>query len=102
MLGPPSARPLFLLQFLAMWTLPFVLLTPAGRREIGLRKSGNTVADFFWSALAGAACTLGAFALRLVLYRQSPHNWNDTLGDRFRIPELRGSMPCPLLFATIA
>src|SRR6266566_2428238 len=63
MLGPPSARPLFLLQFLAMWTLPFVLLTPAGRREIGLRKSGNTVAAFFWSALAGAACALGAFAL---------------------------------------
>src|SRR6184192_3166571 len=49
MLGPPSARPLFLLQFLAMWTLPFVLLTPAGRREIGLRKSGNTVAAFFRS-----------------------------------------------------
>src|SRR5439155_20945152 len=65
MLGPPSARPLFLLQFLAMWTLPFVLLTPAGRREIGLRKSGNTVAAFFWSALAGAACALGAFALGL-------------------------------------
>ncbi len=102
MLGPPSARPLFLLQFLAMWTLPFVLLTPAGRREIGLRKSGNTVAAFFWSALAGAACALGAFALGLVLFGQSPQNWNVTVRDSFRLPELRGSMPGPLLFATIA
>src|SRR6266576_1729802 len=63
MLGPPSARPLFLLQFLAMWTLPFVLLTPAGRREIGLRNSGNTVAAFFCSALAGAARCLALSSL---------------------------------------
>jgi membrane protease YdiL (CAAX protease family) len=102
MLGPPSARPLFLLQFLAMWALPFVLLTRAGRREIGLRKPGNAVAAFFWSALAGAACALGVFALGLVLFGQSPQNWNVTVRDSFRLQELRGSMPGPLLFATIA
>src|SRR5207302_8145555 len=62
MLGPPSARPLFLLQFLAMWALPFVLLTPVGRREIGLRKSGNAVAAFFWSALAARLVPWGLCA----------------------------------------
>src|SRR5947208_8287300 len=102
MLGPPSARPLFLLQFLAMWALPFVLLTRAGRIEIGLRKPGNTVAAFFWNALAGAACTLGGFVLGLVLFGQSPENWNVTVRDSFRLQELRGSMPGPLLFAMIA
>jgi uncharacterized protein len=102
MLGPPSARPLLLLQFLAMWTLPFTLLTRAGRSEIGLRKPGNVVAAFFWSALAGAACALGGFALGLVLFGQSPENWNVTVRDSFRLQELRGSMPGPLLFAMIA
>src|SRR5437660_8151548 len=61
MLGPPSAGPLFLLPFLGMWTVAFVVLTLGGGREIGLRKSGNRVGAFFWSALAGAACALGAF-----------------------------------------
>ncbi len=62
MLGPPSARPLLLLQFLAMWALPFTLLTRAGRSEIGLRKPGNPVAAFFWArwparlVLWGALC----------------------------------------------
>ena len=101
-LGPPSARPLFLLQFLVMWAWPFALLTRAGRREIGLRKPGNAVAAFFWSALAGAACALGVFALGLVLFGQSLENWNVTVRDSFRLQELRGSMPGPLLFATIA
>src|SRR5258708_7681071 len=101
-LGPPSARPLFLLQFLVMWALPFALLTRAGRREIGLRKPGNAVAAFFWSALAGAVCALGVFALGLVLFGQSLENWNVTVRDSFRRQELRGSMPAPLLFAMIA
>src|SRR5437667_10804640 len=43
-----------------------------------------------------------AFALGLVLFGQSPRNWNVTVRDSFRLPELRGSMPGPLLFATIA
>lgn len=102
MLGPRSARPLLLLQFLAMWMLPFVLLTRVGRREIGLCKPDRAVAATFGSALAGAACSLGGFALGLVLFGQSPQNWNVTVRDSFRLQELRGSMPDPLLFATIA
>jgi len=85
-----------------MWALPFVPLTRADRREIGLRKPGDAVAAFFWSALAGAACALGVFALGLVLFGHSPENWNVTIRDSLRLQELRGSMPDPLLFATIA
>src|SRR5260370_37637731 len=90
MLGPPSARPLLLLQFLAMWTLPFTLLPRAGRSEIGLRKPGNAVAAFFWSALAGAACALGGFVLGLVLFGQAPEDLNVSVHESFLLQELLG------------
>jgi hypothetical protein len=55
--GPPQARILFLIHFLAMWTLPFILLSAQGRREIGLRKQGNSPSALVLSALAGASAS---------------------------------------------
>ena len=40
-LGPPQARILFLVHCLAMWALPFILLAPQGRCQIGLRKPNH-------------------------------------------------------------
>jgi uncharacterized protein len=101
-LGPPAARPLLLLQFLAMWALPYVFLTRAGRREIGLRKQSKVATALFWSALAGTACALAFFALGLALFGQSPENWDVSIRDSLRLHDQRGSMPSPILFAMIA
>jgi len=101
-LGPPAARPLFLLHCLLMWALPFILLTVQGRREIGLLKQGSTAAAMAWSALAGAGCGLAVFMFGMALYSESPDNWCVSIRDSFRLNELRGSMPTTALFALIA
>ncbi|MDR3774609.1 MAG: CPBP family intramembrane metalloprotease [Terracidiphilus sp.] len=101
-LGPPAARPLFLLQCLAMWAVPFLFLTRQGRCEIGLRTQGNSAAAIAWSALAGAGSALAVFALGMALYGESPDNWCVSIRDSFQLNQLRGSMPIAELFAMIA
>ena len=100
-LGPPQARILFPLHCLVMWALPFILLTGHGRRQIGLRKQGNTASALALSALAGAACGLAVFALGMLLYGNSPDNWNLTIRDAFQLKQMLAVMAPVAAFAAI-
>lgn len=99
--GPPQARILFMIHCLAMWALPFIVLTAQGRREIGLRKQGNTASNMALCALAGALCGLAFFAIGMTLFGASPDNWNLSVRDSFQIEQLRATMPPAALFAVI-
>jgi len=100
--GPPWATILFPLHCLAMWALPFILLTPAGWRRIGLVGRGNSASALVLSSLAGAACGLAVFAIGMNLYGNSPDNWNLSIRNSFQIDQLRAVVPRGALFAVIA
>jgi hypothetical protein len=100
--GPPSANILFPLHCLVMWALPFILLTPAGWRRIGLAGQGNSASALILSALAGAACGIVIFAIGAVLYGNSPDNWNLSIRNSFNIEPLRAVVPRGALLAVIA
>jgi hypothetical protein len=99
--GPPQARILFLLHALVMWTLPFLFLTRQGRRDIGLRKLGNTVSALALSALAGACCGFAVYAAGMLLYGSSPDNWNLTIRDSLQLKQMLAVMPPAAAFAAI-
>jgi len=99
--GPPQARILFLIHFLVMWTLPFLVLTAQGRREIGLRKQGNSPSALALSALAGACSGFAVYAAGMALYGASPDNWCVSIRDEFQIGQLRASMPLGAAFVAI-
>ncbi len=88
-LGPPRARVLFLVHCLAMWALPFLVLTAQGRREIGLRKRGATPYGLAASAMAGACCGFAIYAAGMVLYGPSPDNWCVSIRDSFQLTQLQ-------------
>ncbi len=74
MLGPPGARGLFLLMCVAMIALPWILLSPHGRYQIGLKFP--TSAGYFGIALViGAAAASLCFVLGVLLYGSSAENW---------------------------
>jgi hypothetical protein len=99
-LGPPQARILFLVHCLIMWAIPLIL-TPQGRREIGLPKQGNTVPAMFFSALAGAGCGLTIYAIGMALYGTSPEDWNISIRESFQIDEILAEMPPAAALAVI-
>jgi membrane protease YdiL (CAAX protease family) len=99
--GPPQARILFLIHFLAMWALPFIVLTAQGRREIGLRKQGNSLAALALSALAGAWAGFVVYAAGMALYGSSLDNWCVSIRDSFHLTEMRAAMPLAAAFAAV-
>jgi hypothetical protein len=99
--GPPQARILFLIHFLAMWALPFLVLSAQGRREIGLRKQGNSLSALGLSALAGACGGFAVYAAGMVLYGSSPDNWCVSIRDAFHLAEMRAAMPLAVAFAAV-
>lgn len=100
--GPPQASILFLLHVLVMWTLPFILLTRQGRRDIGLRKQGNTPSNIALSALVGAASGYFIFWLGMTLYGNSPDNWCVSIRDSFQLNQMLAVMSPAAAFAVIA
>lgn len=83
MLGPPGARGLFLLMCAAMIVLPWALLSPHGRYQIGLK--APTGAAWFGAALViGAAAAGLCFVLGLVLYGSTPDNWFVSVARSYR------------------
>jgi membrane protease YdiL (CAAX protease family) len=99
--GSPWGRILFLLDFLAMWALPFLVLTAQGRREIGLSKQGNSASGLALSALAGACAGFAVYAAGMALYRSSPDNWCVSIRDSIQIAQLRAAMPLAAAFAAV-
>jgi membrane protease YdiL (CAAX protease family) len=99
--GSPWGRILFLLDFLVMWALPFLVLTAQGRRDIGLRKQGNSLSALALSALAGACAGLAVYAAGTALYGASPDNWCVSIRDSFHLAEMRAAMPLAAAFAAV-
>lgn len=102
LLSPYSLQELFFLQTLAMWALPFVVLTANGRREIGLTQRGVTLVSMAGSAASGAVCGLAFFALGMALYGNSPDNWCISVRNYLHLDEMRGLMSPLGLFALYA
>jgi hypothetical protein len=101
-LSPFSLQELFFLQTVAMWALPFVLLTPSGRRQIGLSERGITPSSMLLSALAGGVCALVLFALGMAIYGASPNNWCISIRNYLHFDEMRGLFSPLGLFALYA
>lgn len=74
MLGAPPMRGLFLLMCVAMIALPWVLLSPHGRYQIGLKFPRGGA--WFAAALAiGVAAGTLCFVSGYLLYGAAPENW---------------------------
>jgi uncharacterized protein len=99
--GPPQARIFFLIHFLAMWALPFPVLSAQGRREIGLRKQGNSPSALALSALAGDCGGFAVYAAGMALYGASPENWCVSIRDALHFSELRAAMPLAAAFGAV-
>ena len=99
MLSPYALQELYFLQTMAMWVLPFILLTSSGRRKIGLTERGVTPASMVVSAAAGAACGLLFFALGMAIFGNSPNNWCISIRNYLHFDEMRGLLSPPELFA---
>jgi membrane protease YdiL (CAAX protease family) len=83
MLGPVAYRPLFLLHCIFMALVPWVLLTQAGRAQVGLKASTRPreyPLAIFYGALASSLC----FAMGYVLFGASGDNWFVSVGNSFR------------------
>ncbi len=101
-LNPLPSQLIFLLQNAAMWAVPFILFTSAGRHGMGLQERGITARSITYSALAGAFCALTLFVLGMVLYGDSPDNWCISLRDYLHLIEMRGVLPPVAVFALFA
>ena len=103
MLGPLAARPLIPLGFVIMMVLPFIFLTSAGRRQIGLTKSNSPLA-YATAILYGVLAATLCFGLGIVLFDKSPDNWFITIRNYY-IGQIPGAMDMPLrtffIFATV-
>lgn len=74
MLGPNALRGLFLLMCIGMMVLPWILLSPHGRYQIGLKFPRHGA--WFAAALAvGVAAASICYALGDLLYGASADNW---------------------------
>ena len=74
MLGPPALRGLFVVMCGAMIVLPWILLSPHGRYQIGLKFPGSgawCTGALALGAAAGALC----FAIGYQLYGNAADNW---------------------------
>jgi membrane protease YdiL (CAAX protease family) len=99
--GSPWGNLLFLFVFLAMWALPFIVLSAQGRREIGLRKQGNSPSALALSALAGAFAGYAVYAAGMALFGASPDNWCVSIRDSIHLAEMRAAMPLAAAFAAV-
>jgi membrane protease YdiL (CAAX protease family) len=83
MLGPVSARPLFLLHCVLMAATPWLLLTAAGRAQAGIQKA-NRKLWLLVAPLVGFAASGACFAIGFLLFERSADNWFVSVGNSFR------------------
>ena len=83
MLGPAMMRPLFLLMCVAMIALPWLLLTPHGRYQIGLKRPSRPI----WLLVALGVGPLFAglcFIVGVQLFGSSADNWFVSVARTYR------------------
>lgn len=100
--SPYSLQELFFLQAVGMWAIPFLVLTAAGRTQIGLRERGVTFVSVGASVLAGGLCAIAFFTLGMRLYGDSPNNWCISIRNYLHLDEMRGLISPLALFALYA
>lgn len=83
MLGPASLRALLPLGFVLMAIAPWVLLTPEGRRQIGLRKA-SAKRIYPQAVVLGALAAVACGALGLALFGTGEDNWYASIADYYR------------------
>jgi membrane protease YdiL (CAAX protease family) len=83
MLGPATLRPLLPAGFILMALAPWLLLSPTGRRHIGLERpaSWHAVAP---ALLAGVLAALACYVAGMLWFGRSPDNWYMTVADSYR------------------
>lgn len=82
-LGTPSWRWLLPTGFVLMMVLPWVLLTPEGRRRIGLKKPDSFNRYFLGIAL-GAGSAFLCFLFGYLLFGTAVDNWFVNIGNSFK------------------
>lgn len=93
-----ALQEVYFLQTLALWALPFVVLTAEGRRQIGITAKVSFTA-LGASALAGAVFGVFFFALGMTIYGNTPDNWCISVRNYLHLDEMRGLMSPGTLFA---
>jgi membrane protease YdiL (CAAX protease family) len=89
MLGPPAMRILFLPMCLAMIALPWILLSPHGRYQIGLKLPGH--GSYLAGALGvGVAGASVCFVLGYWLYGSTPDNWFVSVARSYQAQPVQG------------
>lgn len=83
--------------FLAMWLLPFLFLTAHGRYQIGMGRklSGKW---FLIALLAGGGCAFLCYAIGLLLYGKSDHNWFVSVAYTYQSDERLAELPRHIAF----
>lgn len=89
MLGPSAMRGLFLLMCIAMIALPWLLLSPHGRYQIGL-KFPNSGAWFAGALAVGVATASLCFLIGYLLYGNTADNWFVSVARSYRGPPTAG------------
>lgn len=83
-LGPSSLRWLLPLGFCIMAVLPWVLLTNAGRRDIGLKKPEKSF-QYLQAIVFGFAASFLCFLLGYVLFGHGVNNWYVNISNSYKV-----------------
>ncbi len=82
MFGATSLRWVLPLSFLLMMIMPWLLLSQAGRRQIGLQKPTHSC--YLLAMALGALAAGGCFALGMALFGTGTDNWFVSISNNYR------------------
>lgn len=100
--SPWPLQELYFLQTVALWALPFLLLTHSGRLQIGLTTHGVSPSSILTCVAAGTLSAAVFFALGILIYGNSPDNWCISIRNYLHFEEMRGIFSPLGLFALYA
>lgn len=81
--GPGSLRWLLPLGFCIMAILPWVMLTPDGRRDIGIARASSPIA-YLHASVASVVASLMCFLLGYLLFGETIDNWYVNIGNSYK------------------
>ena len=88
---------MIMLGFLLMWFVPLVLLTKAGRRDVGLTLPTGS-SWILWAPVVGLVCAFICYGLGVLLYGSSEQHWFQSVAASFFEDERVLQMPLTTLF----